>query len=166
MTTPALDNDSYELPTKRHAEKGGHLGAPVRVARECRSSVNVRVAATIRAHRHIVLRHPLIPVCSALRHDANDHQLNASIDRVFAEKAGVEEVQEQLGLQAAEIKRLDQDSKDSANALRVVMETLEDTMPIEVRATAQPQPNRPAALAQPPRVLTRRAAARRTRTTC
>ena len=89
--------------------------------------------------------------------------LNASIDRVFSEKAGVEEVQEQLGLQAAEIKRLDQDSKDSANALRVVMETLEDTMPIEVRATAQP-PNRTAALAQPPRVLTARCC--RTRTTC
>ena len=88
--------------------------------------------------------------------------LNASIDRVFSEKAGVEEVQEQLGLQAAEIKRLDQDSKDSANALRVVMETLEDTMPIEVRATARP-PNRPL-LAQPPRVLTARCC--RTRTTC
>ena len=89
--------------------------------------------------------------------------LNASIDRVFAEKAGVEEVQEQLGLQAAEIKRLDQDSKDSANALRVVMETLEDTMPIEVRARPAAQPT--AALAQP--LVTRRAAAaRRTRTTC
>ena len=90
--------------------------------------------------------------------------LNASIDRVFSEKAGVEEVQEQLGLQAAEIKRLDQDSKDSANALRVVMETLEDTMPIEVRALAQP-PNRTAALA-PTASLADGAAARRTRTTC
>ena len=90
--------------------------------------------------------------------------LNASIDRVFSEKAGVEEVQEQLGLQAAEIKRLDQDSKDSANALRVVMETLEDTMPIEVRALARP-PNRTAALA-PTASLADGAAARRTRTTC
>ena len=90
--------------------------------------------------------------------------LNASIDRVFAEKAGVSEVQEQLGLQAAEIKRLDQDSKDSANALRVVMETLEDTMPIEVRALAQP-PNRTAALA-PTASLADGSAARRTRTTC
>ena len=90
--------------------------------------------------------------------------LNASIDRVFSEKAGVEEVQEQLGLQAAEIKRLDQDSKDSANALRVVMETLEDTMPIEVRANAQP-PNRPRRSPTASRADAARCC-RRTRTTC
>jgi len=91
--------------------------------------------------------------------------LNASIDRVFSEKAGVEEVQEQLGLQAAEIKRLDQDSKDSANALRVVMETLEDTMPIEVRALARP-PNRPCARPTASRADAARCCCRRTRTTC
>jgi chromosome segregation ATPase len=59
------------------------------------------------------------------------YQVADPLNAALAKKVGLKEVQELLASQDGQLQKLQQNAKENASAMRVLMETVEDTMPIE-----------------------------------
>lgn len=68
---------------------------------------------------------------TAFARDVND-SINMVVEPLQADRSVVAVIHRRLEAQATEIHHLQTDTKEHADAIRVIMEMLEDTMPIQV----------------------------------